>query len=126
MITNLKPNEYFVFGSNANGIHAGGAALMAVEFGALYGASKGLTGGQTYGIETLDHNMKRVPLDYIREQLKELNTLALRNPYHVFLLTPIGTGIAGFDFEDIENLVDECINTDNIIKTWTIEDEVKS
>lgn len=36
MITKLKDNQIFVFGSNARGFHAGGAARQAVEsFGFL-------------------------------------------------------------------------------------------
>lgn len=37
-ITELKPNEVFVFGSNLAGAHAGGAARIAMErFGAVWG-----------------------------------------------------------------------------------------
>ena len=37
-ITKLKANEVFVFGSNLNGFHAGGAARIAMErFGAVWG-----------------------------------------------------------------------------------------
>ena len=38
-ITELKPNEVFVFGSNLAGAHGGGAALLAFrKFGAIWGA----------------------------------------------------------------------------------------
>lgn len=44
-ITTLKENQIFVFGSNANGNHAGGAARQAVEnFGAIMGQAEGLQG----------------------------------------------------------------------------------
>ena len=37
-ITELKENEIFVFGSNLQGMHGGGAALIAYEkFGAIWG-----------------------------------------------------------------------------------------
>jgi len=37
-ITNLEENEIFVFGSNLNGYHGGGAARIAHErFGAIWG-----------------------------------------------------------------------------------------
>ena len=40
-IQELKENQIFVFGSNMNGNHAGGAARLAVEkFGAIMGESK--------------------------------------------------------------------------------------
>lgn len=104
MITELLPNQIFVFGSNAMGIHGGGAALQAREFGALYGLSSGATGGQTYGIVTLDHNMQKVSLPYIKEQAEQLGFIATTNPDYEFLLTPVGTGIAGFSKEEIEPL----------------------
>ena len=104
MITELQPNQIFVYGSNANGIHAGGAALQARKFGALYGAAEGLTGGQTYGIVTLGHDMNKVPLSYIREQAEQLKFIAQANPDYEFLLTPVGTGIANFTYEEISPL----------------------
>ena len=47
-IQELKENQIFVFGSNMNGNHAGGAARLAVEkFGAIMGKAKGIQ-GQSY------------------------------------------------------------------------------
>lgn len=44
-IWNLKGNEIFVFGSNLQGMHGGGAARVAVErFGAVMGQGVGLQG----------------------------------------------------------------------------------
>ena len=41
-ITSLRPNEIFVFGSNLQGIHAGGAARIArLHFGAVMGQGIG-------------------------------------------------------------------------------------
>ena len=37
IITELKPGEIFVFGSNLSGIHGAGAAKQAIKFGAIYG-----------------------------------------------------------------------------------------
>ena len=52
-ITELKPNEVFVFGSNLAGAHGGGAARMAYRhFGAVWGQGVGLQ-GQSYGIPTM-------------------------------------------------------------------------
>lgn len=48
----LNANEVFVFGSNLNGVHAGGAARIAIEkFGAVWGKGVGLQ-GQSYAIPT--------------------------------------------------------------------------
>lgn len=122
MIDSLKPNQIFIFGSNANGIHGGGAAHTALKFGALYGLSKGATGGQTYGIVTLDRDMQQVPLSYIGGQLEDLAFIARANPNYTFLLTPIGTGIAGFDLKDIEGLVNMANLPENVTRTW-VQDE---
>ena len=106
-IESLKPNQIFVFGSNANGNHAGGAARQALEsFGAIMGQAEGLQ-GQSYGIVTLDKDMQKVSLDYIKEQLVKLNDFAKKNDDKVFLLTLIGCGIAGFSIEEIKSVVAE-------------------
>lgn len=103
-IETLRDDEVFVFGSNARGMHAGGAARQAVEhFGAIMGQAKGLQ-GQSYGVVTLDENMQRVSLAYIGEQLQELNAFARCNRDKVFLLTLIGCGIAGFSITEIRSV----------------------
>ena len=52
-ITELKDNEIFVFGSNLQGSHGGGAAAIAAQkFGAIWGQGVGLQ-GQSYGIPTM-------------------------------------------------------------------------
>ena len=103
-IETLNKNQVFVFGSNENGYHAGGAARQALDrFGAVWGKAKGLQ-GQSYAIVTLDEDMRQVPPSYILEQLTELNEFAGRNPGKEFLMTLIGCGIAGFRVEEIRDL----------------------
>ena len=42
VISELQPNDVFVFGSNAAGAHGGGAARIAYErFGAVWGEGRG-------------------------------------------------------------------------------------
>ncbi|MDE5633393.1 MAG: transcriptional regulator, partial [Muribaculaceae bacterium] len=51
-ITSLGPDEVFVFGSNLQGMHCGGAARTAVlRFGAIMGQGVGIQ-GQSYAIPT--------------------------------------------------------------------------
>ena len=51
-VDSLEQNEVFVFGSNLNGMHAGGASLMALRnFGAEWGQAEGMQ-GQSYAIPT--------------------------------------------------------------------------
>ena len=52
-ITELEPNEIFVFGSNLEGIHGDGAAYIVYRmFGAIMGQGVGLQ-GQSYAIPTM-------------------------------------------------------------------------
>lgn len=115
MITSLKPNQIFVCGTNEAGIHAGGAAAQAYkDFGALMGQSRGAIGGQSYGVITLDHNMQKVSLKDIENQARDLATCALANPNKEFLLTPVGTGIAGFTIDEMSPLFDNM--PENVIR----------
>lgn len=115
MITKLEPNQIFVCGTNVMGIHGAGAAAQAFrDFGALLGQATGCIGGQSYGIATLNNEMNQVTPEYLREQAKDLRTVARANPNKEFLLTPIGTGIAGFDIEFVEEVFNNM--PDNVIK----------
>ena len=96
-IQELKENQIFVFGSNMNGNHAGGAARLAVEkFGAIMGQAEGIQ-GQSYAIPTLDEDMEKVTEEDLINYLGNLRHFANEHPEKEFLLTAIGTGIAGFD-----------------------------
>ena len=60
MITKLKANEVFVFGSNLAGAHGGGAARLAYrKFGAIWGQGVGLQ-GQSYGIPTMQGGVETI------------------------------------------------------------------
>ena len=101
-ITELKPNQIFVFGSNMKGRHAGGAARHAVEsFGAVEGQGIGMQ-GQSYAVPTIDEYMIPLPIWAIQKYLKKLRKYAIENPDKEFLLTPVGTGIAGHSLSDIK------------------------
>lgn len=120
-IESLKPNQVFVFGSNANGHHIGGAARQAYDhFGAIWGQAGGMQ-GQSYGIITLDENMRKVPLDYIGRQLQALNLQAKAMPKIEFLLTLIGCGIAGSSIEEIKSESIKIDWNDNVV----VPDEFK-
>ena len=52
-IASLQNNEIFVFGSNLDGLHGGGAARVAYQkFGAQWGKGVGMQ-GKSYGIPTM-------------------------------------------------------------------------
>ncbi|MBQ2852854.1 MAG: hypothetical protein IJE76_05620 [Bacteroidales bacterium] len=109
-ITELKENEIFVFGSNLEGMHGGGAARIAYEkFGAIWGQGVGLQ-GQSYGIPTMHGGVED-----IKPYVDELIEFAKSHPELTFLVTRIGCGIAGFRDEEIAPLFKECIEIDNVI-----------
>ncbi len=109
-ITELKENEIFVFGSNLEGMHGGGAARLAYEkFGAIWGQGVGLQ-GQSYGIPTMHGGV-----DAIKPYVDEFIEFAKSHPELTFLVTRIGCGIAGFRDEEIAPLFNECIEIENVI-----------
>ena len=94
----------FVFGSNTEGIHGGGAAREAMEnWGAEYLNPSGLQ-GNSYAIITKDLNkgMRSVSLEFIEKQVKEFNQFAIDNPNTIFIVTGIGLGLAGFLTNEIK------------------------
>jgi len=94
MITKLKENQIFVFGSNLAGRHAGGAAKQAhKDFGAEWGISRGRT-GQSYAFPTLDKEMNQLPIEELKNEVKYLYEYCEGNKDQTFLLTKVGCGIA--------------------------------
>ena len=88
-ITYLKPNQIFVFGSNTQGRHGKGNALLARQkFGAIYGQAEGLQ-GRSYAIITKDLTKRVHPSrtqDQILNQIMKLYDFAKRNPDKEFLV----------------------------------------
>ena len=109
IINNLKPNEIFVFGSNLDGMHGGGAARAAYnKFGAIWGQGVGLQ-GQSYGIPTMHGGV-----DVIKPYVDEFIDFAKSHPELKFLVTRIGCGIAGFRDEEMAPLFKDAIEIENI------------
>lgn len=109
-ITKLEPNEIFVFGSNLQGMHGGGAAYAAYrKFGAIMGQGVGLQ-GQSYAIPTMQGGVET-----IRPYVDEFIKFAKEHADLTFLVTRIGCGIAGFRDEDIAPLFADAHNADNIV-----------
>ena len=109
-ISELKPNEVFVFGSNLAGMHGGGAAWIAYErFGAIMGQGVGLQ-GQSYAIPTMQGGVET-----IKPYVDEFIAFAKDHPEYKFFVTKIGCGIAGFSVEEIAPLFYHAIDCENII-----------
>ncbi len=108
-IYSLKPGEIFVFGSNLQGNHAGGAARIAHQFfGAIMGCGVGIQ-GQSYAIPTMHGG-----IDAISPYVDQFINFAKSNPNLKFLVTRIGCGIAGFKDEEIAPLFQRAMDIENI------------
>jgi hypothetical protein len=96
-IAKLEEFEIFVFGSNLNGNHAGGAARFAKDnFNAKEGIGEGLT-GDCYAFPTLGKDMNKLGIEDLKIHVQNLFKCANENCGNIFLLTKVGCGIAGYD-----------------------------
>ncbi len=108
-IESLRPGQIFVFGSNLQGHHAGGAAAFALaRFGAIWGQGVGLQ-GQSYAIPTMQGGVET-----IRPYVDEFIQFAATHPENMFLVTRIGCGIAGFRDEEIAPLFAKAVALPNV------------
>lgn len=108
-ITTLSDDEIFVFGSNLQGRHGGGAARMAHQrFGAEWGVGTGPT-GQTYAIPTMHGGVEA-----IKPYVDEFIEYAESHPQNRFLVTRVGCGIAGFTDSQIAPLFAAALRLPNV------------
>ncbi|HEY4415921.1 MAG TPA: hypothetical protein VGO57_09535 [Verrucomicrobiae bacterium] len=103
----------FVFGSNEAGNHAAGAAHQAkVHWSAVQGVGFGPT-GKSFAIPTMDWNLISLPLSEIQHYVDRFIAYARLHDELKFLVTPIGTGICGYDHEQIapmfKDAPDNCV-----------------
>lgn len=116
----LKENEIFVFGSNLDGMHGGGAARVAhMTFGAIWGQGVGLQ-GRSYAIPTMHGGVES-----IRPHVDEFITFAQEHPEMTFLVTRIGCGIAGFTDEQIAPLFIRALEMENVVLPRTFVNVLK-
>lgn len=123
IVTKLSDDQIFVFGSNSEGFHRRGAARFALDHcGANIGQGKGLQ-GKSYAIVTKKdfRVVKSSTLEEISEEIKIFITFAVEHPELTFLVTKIGTDLAGYSIEEIAPLFKEAIPVKNIhlpIEFW--------
>lgn len=109
-ISELKENEIFVFGSNLEGSHDGGAAKLSYNrFGAVWGLGTGIQ-GRSYAIPTMQGGVET-----IRPFVAAFIQFAKQNTTLTFLVTRIGCGIAGFRDEEIAPLFEDALDLENVI-----------
>ena len=113
----LGDNEIFVFGSNIQGMHMGGAARVAYnEFGAEWGNGEGLQ-GKSYALPTMEGE------DNTRAAIKHFTDFAYDHPELKFFVTPVGCGIAGYSPEDIAPMFESSANLENVylpVSFWKV------
>lgn len=108
-ITELKTNEIFVFGSNRDGNHNGGAAALAVaRFGAKMGQAEGLQ-GQSYAIPTVGVDKKQ-----LNEAIQRFCAFAAAHPEMTFLVTALGCGAAGWSAYDVAPMLQGTTRLTNV------------
>lgn len=120
-ITSLEPNQVFVFGSNLDGFHGGGAAAAALRhFGAIWGQGVGLQ-GQSYAIPTMHGGVEE-----IRPYVDEFIEFARVHPELTFLVTRIGCGIAGFTDRQMAPLFMYALEMPNVLLPKSFVDILKN
>ena len=78
-IDKLLDDEIFVFGSNMQGAHGGGAARTTMSWGAIYGQAFGLQ-GKTFAIPTVDYTKSgKMSMETIKEYVDRFLDFAKEN-----------------------------------------------
>lgn len=107
-IAQLGENEIFVFGSNIQGMHGGGAAWYAHKnFGAEWGVGEGLT-GRTYALPTMEGKAS------LAHAVKNFIACAKQHPELTFLVTAVGCGIAGYTPDEVAPLFKDAAALGNV------------
>lgn len=108
-ITHLDNDEIFVFGSNTQGEHNGGAALQAARnFGAVLGQAEGIQ-GQSYAIPTVG-----CTFDELKQAIERFTEYVAMHPKQKFMLTAIGCGRAGYSVAQIAPLFKDAYSFGNV------------
>lgn len=100
-LESMTPTDCLVFGSNLAGRHGAGCAkFCATHLGAKYGQGEGDM-GRCYALPTKDRNIETLPLDEIEKGVIRFLNYARHHPEKKFLVTPVGTGLAGYSVDEI-------------------------
>ena len=107
-IAELGEKEIFVFGSNIQGAHGGGAAWFAHrQFGAEWGVGEGLT-GRTYALPTMEGKAS------LKKAVEHFTGCARLHPELTFLVTAVGCGIAGYSPAEVAPLFRTAAELENV------------
>lgn len=107
-INSLGPEEIFVFGSNIQGFHGGGAAAFALEyFCAEWGVGEGIT-GRCYALPTMEG------IESFLAAVARFTAWAKQDPAHHYLVSAVGCGIAGYTPEEVAPMFLEAAKLPNV------------
>jgi hypothetical protein len=113
----MRDTDIFVFGSNTEGRHGGGAARVAMtDYDAIYGQARGLQ-GRAYAIVTKDLSVgeQSIKLEDISAEIDQLIEFALDRQDLTFWVTKIGCGLGGYEIKDIAPLFANKLIPNNIM-----------
>jgi hypothetical protein len=94
-------------------------------FGAEVGIREGLT-GKTYAIPTKDSRIETLPLNEIKVYVDNFISFAKENPKYTFLVTKIGTGLAGLTIKEVAPLFKAALDMENVLLPQEFVDEIKA
>ena len=109
----------YVFGSNIRGVHGASTALEARKrYGAILGRGFGLM-GQSYALPTKDYSIRTLDLQTIEAYVEGFRLFVQNNQNLKFYITPIGTGLAGYQHSDIAPMFRNMVGKE---RCWYLED----
>ncbi len=113
----VSMDPVFVFGSNKAGRHGKGAALYAKKaWGAEPGVGEGPT-GRAYALPTKDEKLRSMSLEEVDEAIGRFVDHAKTNGDKIFMLTPVGCGLAGNDAREVAALIQSKQPPANVVLT---------
>lgn len=117
-ITHLEPHQVMTFGSNLLGLHKGGAAKDAMDFGAVMRVAVGLQ-GQTYALPTKANFKVSLPLyegpTNIKREVDDFLEFTETRPDLEFLVTKVGCKRASYTVEQIAPLFKRALELPNVV-----------
>lgn len=120
MTHNHTPSDprIFVFGSNLQGIHGGGAARYAhTSLGALWGQGEGLM-GRSYALPTCSWPGEPLPLSLVEKHVNRFLGFAQGHPHMTFFVSAVGCGLAGFTEEQVSPFFAKASANCDLPKGW--------
>lgn len=122
-IGSLEKNQIYVFESNTVGKLSKGSAKTAIQWGAKWGKSSGIS-GSTYAIPIKGNNLTyNLPIYEIKNYISEFIIYAVMNKDKIFLVTRIGCNGGDFTPKQIAPFFKDAILYENIflpIEFWKV------